>query len=879
MKQFRVIGSLVLAVAGVSAAFYAAFYLPHGLVSLKDNRALVSGFNIGPIAASAVLLTEFNTPIIFELSATDPNPEDTLTFYNVTEPEHGRIELLTRVYNGLQRYVYTPDIGWEGTDTYTFKVTDGTLHSNTASVSILVRPASAYQMAFKPLPIDGPEAPRRPATTTQATTTSSITYRSYPLSVYRYAYNVADRPLADRSLTLQQALNKYKEIRLDDKNYTELSNTPITLTGSQKIFGLPHTAIPSVVVSNVDGAELRRLRIGAISFQGFVRNSTFSSIWNADMTANNVILEDNLFLDIAYGWFQADMSAAGYMRNNRFIRVRFQAVSPMLVLKGDPTGARASYNNVFVGFNPLTPGGDGIFIENQKDFTIVGMETEYWNSLSSTTESALFRVPSGGAFYGIGFNAGNGRAKVYNFNSNEFRLYGAYTDSHYPTMLIKNGVKKYIIANSYVKDVQETTTGANSFRVLEDNINIEPRFNNSLIGTLSAGEQSTLVSMINPVRIGEPWEVPTYEPVQEAPVVSPPTDWSVMKDDAPTLQEKINRGEIIPAGVYYIKQSLILGSEQMLWGAGPDITTIIAPSTVDVVRSSAHNNGPDWGQSHIVVGDITLQGGRSGIHLDAAGAGAYSQVTDSVISNVIIRDMTQAGIWAHEVYAMDNSYFDHVYIVNSNSAWKQTYKPGCSAVEEQPGTAYLDKNYFYASQFINNTIGWDLNACRSNNSNYAINSLFKNNKVAAAKMFTTTSSMFINSDFVGNGGSLVTPTISTQEPIGYNWSHSSVIVGSRFDASKSDYVLGAYRLDVEGSTFDKKGNSDARVVAGGEYISFYNTDSNLLPGNIRNGIFLNNTFSSGQLNNPVVYVKNFIPRVIVSGASTPSSQFLFGSKW
>jgi hypothetical protein len=976
-----------LAVIGTSAAFLAVFSSASIHISRYFNLALVGTGNVAPVANHSVIVTEYMTPVVFELIATDANPEDTLTFYDVARVDDGKLELLTRVGNGTQRYMYTPEEGFSGEDLYLFRVSDGTAYSNTGAASFVVRPP---QMSYKaPFTYeDGPTAPRPPqpvprlsvtaetvtvqpnqirtfdltasstnngdtltfvtsqptqgivelitrkgnglqtysykpktgysgadsftyyvtngsinspsakvtlnvlaptstptnSPTPTPTTTpeSSVTYRSYPLSVQLYAYDPAQRPAADKDLTLQQALNKYGSIRLDDADYGRLPNAPayITLTGSQKIFGLPHTTIPAVIVQNANGAELRRVRTGAIDLRGLVKKSRFMNIKNAETTAFGATLEDNLFLDFNYGSFTFDTRSAGYLRNNRFTRIRFQAGSPLLSMKGDPTGARPSYGNVFVGFNPLTPGGDGVIIENQKDISFAGMETEHWNSLASTSESALFIVPSGGLFNAVGFNAGNGLSPVYNFNNEAFRLYGSYTDSHVPKMIVKNNVKEYVIANSFVNNVEDRSS-ADSFRVMEDNYNFEPRFNNALITTLTSSEQSALSAMIHPARIGQVWETPAYENVSVNALVAAPVNWNTIADQTQFLQsEYINKGKIIPPGTYYIKSSLILAPDQLLWGSGPEVTTIIAPASVDMVRSSAHRNGPDWEQANVNIGDLTLQGGRSGLRLDAAGAGEYVQVTDSVISNVVMRDMAYAGIWADGIYAMDNSFFDHVYVINSNFGWKQTYKPGCTAVEEQPGTTYLDKNYFYASQFIGNNVGWDLKACRANNSNYAINTLFKDNKIAAARMFTTTAPMFINSDFVGNEGSASTPTISVQEPIGYNWSHNTIIVGSRFDAKNADYIVGAYRIDIEGSTFIKNSNANAKLLAGNEYVSMYNNSSEIPAGTAKTGVFINNAFPGGSpYNNLVVYVKNFVNKTILNGTPTPGSQFLFGSRW
>ena len=58
---------------------------------------------------------------------------DTLIYSIVAHPTHGTLSGL----NG-DRVIYTPDENYNGTDSFTFKVNDGSLDSNTATVSITV---------------------------------------------------------------------------------------------------------------------------------------------------------------------------------------------------------------------------------------------------------------------------------------------------------------------------------------------------------------------------------------------------------------------------------------------------------------------------------------------------------------------------------------------------------------------------------------------------------------------------------------------------------------------------------------------------------------------------------------------------------------------
>jgi len=66
----------------------------------------------------------------------DPN-NDPLTAVEVSDPAHGTLSLDP---NGS--FVYTPNAGFSGTDTFTYRANDGTADSNTATVTITVNPAN-----------------------------------------------------------------------------------------------------------------------------------------------------------------------------------------------------------------------------------------------------------------------------------------------------------------------------------------------------------------------------------------------------------------------------------------------------------------------------------------------------------------------------------------------------------------------------------------------------------------------------------------------------------------------------------------------------------------------------------------------------------------
>ena len=89
------------------------------------------GSNQAPSAGNRNAGTIASTPVSVPVTATDPNG-DALTYRIIDQPAHG-------VLGGIPPYyVYTPNPGFAGADSFTFRASDGALDSNLATVSILV---------------------------------------------------------------------------------------------------------------------------------------------------------------------------------------------------------------------------------------------------------------------------------------------------------------------------------------------------------------------------------------------------------------------------------------------------------------------------------------------------------------------------------------------------------------------------------------------------------------------------------------------------------------------------------------------------------------------------------------------------------------------
>lgn len=92
----------------------------------------VTHINYAPVAQAQSVSASYATPVSITLVATDGNPEDTLTYSIVAGPLTG-----TLIGSGTD-FTYTPSNSYTGSDSFTFKVNDGTVDSATVTVSITV---------------------------------------------------------------------------------------------------------------------------------------------------------------------------------------------------------------------------------------------------------------------------------------------------------------------------------------------------------------------------------------------------------------------------------------------------------------------------------------------------------------------------------------------------------------------------------------------------------------------------------------------------------------------------------------------------------------------------------------------------------------------
>ncbi len=99
------------------------------------NQPVTFTINVNgkPTANDQKVATEENTPVDIVLTATDPN-NDKLTYVIASQPAHGSVD------GEAPTLTYTPDPEYTGPDSFTFKVNDGKIDSEIATVDIAVKP-------------------------------------------------------------------------------------------------------------------------------------------------------------------------------------------------------------------------------------------------------------------------------------------------------------------------------------------------------------------------------------------------------------------------------------------------------------------------------------------------------------------------------------------------------------------------------------------------------------------------------------------------------------------------------------------------------------------------------------------------------------------
>ena len=101
----------------------------------------INAVNDAPIADDDLIITDEDVPVDIALSASDIDG-DFLTYLIVDAPAHGVLSITG------PNVFYTPDLNYYGPDSFTFKVSDGSLESNIATISITINAVNDAPVAL-----------------------------------------------------------------------------------------------------------------------------------------------------------------------------------------------------------------------------------------------------------------------------------------------------------------------------------------------------------------------------------------------------------------------------------------------------------------------------------------------------------------------------------------------------------------------------------------------------------------------------------------------------------------------------------------------------------------------------------------------------------
>jgi hypothetical protein len=112
-------------------------------VSIKTDDPAFLGGNRPPVANHDAATTPAGIPVTFPVLSNDTDPDNNpLTVASVTQPANGAVFI-----NSNNTLTYTPKAGFVGTDSFTYKASDGVAQSNVATVTVQVNGASSGPLA------------------------------------------------------------------------------------------------------------------------------------------------------------------------------------------------------------------------------------------------------------------------------------------------------------------------------------------------------------------------------------------------------------------------------------------------------------------------------------------------------------------------------------------------------------------------------------------------------------------------------------------------------------------------------------------------------------------------------------------------------------
>ncbi|MDI1429308.1 right-handed parallel beta-helix repeat-containing protein [Polyangium sorediatum] len=681
--------------------------------------------------------------------------------------------------------------------------------------------------------------------------------------------------------TLQDALDTHGIVRLERGSY--LASPPLVLRSGQQLYGL-RSELPLLTIEpGATGIILANVLLDFAKGAVFppsdlvTRHNLFFEL-RRGIRVEGATLEENTFLGMEGGTIHIDTSAGGWLRNNRFIRIRTQGDGPLLTMLGDP--GHKSYGNVFLWGNHLTGPNNTASVSGQRDVTLVGWDDEPY---ASNTADPMYRFGDVETLrlWALGGYSPTTNQPLFDIDATEVQLSSVTMGGVSPTPITLRAsvARAFAFGSRPIEDKNPAGLRLFGDNSINNNSGSTLKDHDELVtGPLPQATADALTAMYT-THTGEVWERPVFDPIPDPAGPNWNQDLASKPDSTAMLQERIDNeaAVLLEPGIYYISSPLLVRGDTTIIGSGPDVTAIVAkdPSIEVFVDDDRTDQEYRYG---ITIADLTLQGGRNGVH-HYGPPGVLRHYSEFLFSNLVFRNFSQAGFFIDQTGGFDNGVFYNVSFVDSDVGFKQYVDP--AADQGGVNTGYIDKVMFYGNQFVGNRIGMELRARRANNLNSVVNSRFQGNTEGTLLAQSSNHLQLVNSDIINNGGA---PTVQGVADV----------ISCYFRADE----LGVSMLNsgnVEGTRFERGSSSTAKIyeqpedpfyAPNGAWFDWsYNyvvnsTADDIDVGNVEFGIFLNNDLPARpDLSKPAATVWIGQVTTVADGAVNPQAQLLVGANY
>ena len=572
----------------------------------------------------------------------------------------------------------------------------------------------------------------------------------------------------DEAGRIQELIDEHGAVRLGagDYGWSDAEAT-IRLTTGQRLYGdVSITRVPPIIIAaGSRDVEVHNVNTGYAGGSGItfeageaVSDCVVKSIVFSPLRATGARIENCFFANLDNVHLVWDMSEAGYFRNNRFIKhtIHDNQISTLPQILMLANESEASYGNVHLWSNYLTPHTYAADFDGIADITFVGVDTESWNWAGESTRANINMSNMGDVRIST-LNAGSNRENatpVFDIEAENLIMHGIKVSS--PTDEPNRVRGANLLSVSYTGDEYESTES----RVLR------AHHNNDNIPNLDGVEQweqledaEPWASMVRGQR-HTPWARPVFE--------TPPDpigrrwqelDFEGVEDSTAYIQGLIDDAEeeaLLPEGIYYISESLIINKLRGLIGEGTGKTVIVGMSDDFPLITITQDTEGMSNSNHATVMNMTLQGGSTGILLTSEpliGGERFGtmQWAHMRFSNIIFRDM-HTGLRLYKTYGLDNNYFERLHFIHNVIGIHQEVYEGDDITYEPATWNYIDKTLFYRCQWLNNETALLLDATRASNLNAWVECNFDGNG-KVAEMNNHNKGFFANSLFRNNESS------------------------------------------------------------------------------------------------------------------------------